>query len=151
MTTYTQVPDLLYKGVAVYTLDTASGPSDPPIVPIPPTPVPTNTTVLATTVVIDSDDNFFLGKMIQPYIQALKSKPGAHQVFYDMLTDRVGRTYSDMVPQPKGTVKDPALKTLISQLINAASYDTPSWWDVTKYTGRLLQVYNNLVAAKLAQ
>jgi len=145
MPTYTEVPDLLYKGVKVYTLqDDTATPTPPTSDPV--TPAPTVISFVADLVQLN--DAMYLYKMQTAYASALKSLPGSHQVFFDMLTDRFGRTYWKLT----GFAQQ-ALQVTINRLINWAGSDHSAdlrTFDVNTYTGPLKQIYNNLVAAKLS-
>lgn len=96
-------------------------------------------------------DKMYLWKMEQAYRVALKSLPGSHQLFWEVLTDNFGHRWSDGVPQPAGTVNSPALNQAINLAINAGASDAalPSFL-VSAYNGPLRAIYANLVAAKLA-
>ena len=118
--------------------------------PVPPTGTVGSYTTIVSNVKVGSEDNWFLTKMKQPYSVALKTIPGSHQVYFDILTDSRGRTYSDGQPQPVNTVNDAALKQQINVLINDGSYNCPSTFDPAKYTGFLKTIYDNLVKWKLA-
>lgn len=99
------------------------------------------------------DDKFYLYRMVGDYASALKSLPGTHELHYDVLTDAVGHRYSDAVPQPPGTTRDPSLKLAISRAINFAGSDHAAEvyrWNVSAYAGPLKEIVANLVAAKLA-
>lgn len=98
-------------------------------------------------------DAMYLYRMDLDYRLALGRIPGAHQVQFDILTNGAGKRWSDGVPQPAGTVNDPALKTAINRVINWAGADNAAAttrFDVDAYSGPLKAIYANIVAAKLA-
>jgi hypothetical protein len=129
------------------------GYEDAGVVVPPTTPPVVANSVLATSVALGSDDNYYIHRMLYLYSQVLKSLPGGHSLFFDILTNKDGKRYSDTINgiQPPGTVKDPVLKNWIDQLTNYASYNIPLSWDVKNYQGRLIAVYDQLVKDKLAR
>jgi hypothetical protein len=117
----------------------------PPVVQ-PPAPVAVATTIRASS--LTADDKMYIYKNISPYASALKSLPGSHQIFFDLLTDNSGKTYWQLV---EGSAAQAALKLQINTIINDTSYNLP-WasFDVNAYKGPVRAILANLIAAKLA-
>ena len=145
MSTYIEVPDLLFKGAKVYTLqeDTSSTPVTPP------TSIPSAPTQLTYPVhEVTLPDAMFLYKMDYFYRQALKNLPGSHQIFFDILSNQFGKTYWQLT----GTAQQ-NMQVAVNQVINWAGSENAAatqLFDTNKYTGPLKVIYNNLVTAKLA-
>jgi hypothetical protein len=99
---------------------------------------------LYSKVKTSSADNYWLGKKLYDYGQELKSVPGAHQLYFDILVNNYGKRYSDATPPPPGYYKDDSMKTYINNLINDASYNGQDY-EVGDYTGPLIAIYDQLV------
>jgi len=139
------IPGLQYNG---HPCSYDDGQTTPPVEPPKPQPGGKNS-VLYNSVAGNSEDNYWLSKKLMDYKTALRSLSGSQQLYFDILVDSRGRRYSDAQPTPPGYVKDPTMKNYISNLINTASY-YGAGYDPKQYTGRLIPIYDQLVADKLA-
>lgn len=115
--------------------------------PVPPPPPATRYPVAK----VDIHDALYLYKMTSPYRSALRMVPGSHQLFFDVLTDRNGKTYWQLLnADGSETSASMALKLSVNQWINGAlaSNEYPTF-DVNAYAGPLKAIYPALVAEKL--
>lgn len=150
---YLEVPDLLYKGAKVYTLQDATTPVSPPTsTPIAPTQqggfhggivttTPTTTSSTVTTYEaskVTLDDAMFLFRKDLEYRHLVPN----HQLHFDILTQN-GKTYAQMVGLTAA-----AFKNRVNQIINLAGEDNSAAtasFDVAAYAGPLKSIYANLV------
>jgi hypothetical protein len=103
-------------------------------------------------------DRMFLWKMAGPYQTALSKAglAGSHGVFEDMLTDRFGKTWRELVNQT--TLQETPASQALKQQINLCKNDVGQAFAAQtsaflpgQYTGPLRAIYNMLVIEKTAR
>ena len=125
---------------------------DAPIVPAPrpgptaPAPQPSSAGATYPIARLTADDKKYLRIAMLDYRNALRTKPGSHQLLEDMLTDSRGQNITDHPPNDALQAQLNVLKNAISA--GGALYDPA--FDANAYRGPLVDVYHALVAKKLA-
>lgn len=114
------------------------------VAPVPtpvPVPVPTPTQSTYPVAKLTEADKVYLCLMQAPYRSALKSVPGSHQLFFDVLTDAQGRVWTE---------GNDALKLAINRVINEASGSTLLYsFNMSAYAGPLKAVVQNAISTRL--
>ena len=145
--TYVPVPDLLYRGQQVYTLEASTAPSPSPTPTPVPAPVPTTQSSYPIGLLTDADKMWLVRYGMYAYMSALKYKPGSHQLLEDILTLN-GRTVWEWAGALTGEQLQYKINLIKNMFMSGGEMYTPAY-DQNSYTGPLRQVYKNLVALKL--